>query len=309
MKFDNLKIGVRLGLGFSILLLLLAAVAGIGITRLEVVGTTNRAMVEEDLATARIVREWVGLADVTGVRSVAALEAGSEEGTRFFLDTIATTTKRGVELQRQLQERVADDPQAKALFAETQAIRTPYRAALDAAFKARAAGDTAEAHRLMGAEVKPRLEALGAAQRKLAQHLQGRLDARAAKVEDAFRSGRVQLLSLSAAAFAAGIAEAVAGGDLSVQADTEGRDEIAQLLRALHDMDRQARAHRGRCPQRHRQHRDRLRADRRRQPRPVGAHRTAGRPPVSRSSRTGTAPSSTPPTSWRAISSPCRARP
>lgn len=151
MKFDNLKIGVRLGLGFSILLLLLAAVAGIGITRLEVVGTTNRAMVEEDLATARIVREWVGLAEVTGVRSVAALEAGSEEGTRFFLDTIATTTKRGVELQRQLQERVANDPQAKALFAETQAIRTPYRAALDAAFKARAAGDTAEAHRLMGA--------------------------------------------------------------------------------------------------------------------------------------------------------------
>ncbi|MFC3456936.1 MULTISPECIES: methyl-accepting chemotaxis protein [Massilia] len=256
MKFNNLKIGARLGLGFSILLLLLAAVAGIGITRLELVGTTNRAMVEEDLAAARIVREWVGLADVTGVRSVAALEAGSEEGTRFFLDTIATTTKRGVELQRQLQERVADDPQAKALFAETQAIRTPYRAALDAAFKAKAAGDTAEAHRLMGAEVKPRLEALGAAQRNLAQHLQGRLDARAAKVEDAFLSGRVQLLSLSAAAFAAGIvimvliarsitrplaravgiAEAVAGGDLSVQSDTNGRDEIAQLLRALHDM-------------------------------------------------------------------------
>ncbi|WP_313703536.1 methyl-accepting chemotaxis protein [Massilia sp.] len=256
MKFDNLKIGVRLGLGFSILLLMLVAVAGIGITRLEVVGTTNRAMVEEDLATARIVREWVGLADVTGVRSVAALEAGSEEGTRFFLDTIATTTKRGVELQRQLQERVADDPQAKALFGETQAIRPPYRAALDAAFKAKAAGDTAEAQRLMDAEVKPRLEALGAAQRKLAQHLQGRLDARAAKVEDAFRSGRVQLLSLGAAAFAAGIAitvliarsitrplaravgiaEAVAGGDLSVQADASGRDEIAQLLRALHDM-------------------------------------------------------------------------
>lgn len=55
-----------------------------------------------------------GLAEVTDVRSVAALEAGSEEGTRFFLDTVATTTKRGVELQRQLQERVADDPQAKA---------------------------------------------------------------------------------------------------------------------------------------------------------------------------------------------------
>src|SRR5690606_34011532 len=69
----------------------------------------------------------------------------------------------------------------------------------------------------------------------------------------AFRSGRVQLLSLSIAAFiagvvitmliarsitrpparAVGIAEAVASGDLSVEAHAAGRAEIAQLLRAL----------------------------------------------------------------------------
>jgi methyl-accepting chemotaxis protein len=256
MKFADFKIGVRLGLGFSVLLLLLVTVAGIGMARLESVGATNRMMVEDDLASARIVREWAGLAELTGVRSVAALEAGSEEGTRFFLDTIATTTKRGVELQRELQARVKDDPRAKALLAEAQAIRTPYRAALDRAFKAKAGGDMAEANRLMGAEVKPRLAALGDTQRKLAQHLQGRLDARAAQVEDAFLSGRVQLLSLSIAALlagvvitlaiarsitrplskAVGIAEAVARGDLSIEAGATSRDEIGQLLRALHDM-------------------------------------------------------------------------
>ena len=256
MKLTDLKIGVRLGLALSVLLLLLASVAGIGMSRLEAVGATNRAMVDDDLATADIVREWVGLAEVTGVRSVAALEAGSEEGTRFFLDTIATTTKRGVELQRRLQERLADDPEGKALFAQTQAIRTPYRAALDKAFKAKADGDTVEAHRLMAAEVRPRLAALGDTQRKLADHLQGRLDARAAQVEDVFHSGRAQLLALSIAAVlagivimvliarsitrplarAVGIAEAVAAGDLSIEAGTTGRDEIGQLLRALQDM-------------------------------------------------------------------------
>ncbi|MGF6275937.1 methyl-accepting chemotaxis protein [Massilia sp. UYP11] len=256
MKFTDLKIGVRLGLGFSVLLLLLAAVAGIGMTRLQDVGLTNRAMVEEDLASARIVREWVGLAEVTGVRSLAALEAGNEQATKFFLDTIATTTKRGVELQRQLQERLADDPLGKELFAEAQAIRKPYRAALDSAFKAKANGDMVEANRLMEVDVRPRLAALGAAQGKLAQHLQGKLDARSLLVEEAFLSGRVQLLSLSIAAFlagvvimvliarsitrplerAVGIAEAVAGGDLSIEAVATGRDEIGQLLRALQDM-------------------------------------------------------------------------
>src|SRR5690606_20851375 len=121
-----------------------------------------------------------------------------------FRDTIATTTKHGVQLQRQLQERLSGDPEAKALFDQAQAIRTPYRTALEAAFKAKAAGDMAEAYRLMNADVKPRLAALGAAQGKLALQLQKNLDARGAQVEQAFRSGRVQLLSLSIAAFIAG---------------------------------------------------------------------------------------------------------
>ena len=256
MKFADLKIGARLGLGFSVLLLLLVAVAAIGMARLETVGAANRAMVEHDLVTANIVREWVGLAEVTGVRSVAALEAGSEEGTKAFRDTIATTTKHGVELQRQLQERLAGDQQAQALFEQTQKIRTPYRQSLEAAFKAKAAGDLEEATRLMNADVRPRLAALGAAQKALADHLQRNLDARSAHVDAIFRSGRIQLLALSIAAFVAGVvitvviarsitrplsravgvAEAVASGDLSVEVHTEGRNEIAQLLRALHEM-------------------------------------------------------------------------
>jgi methyl-accepting chemotaxis protein len=255
MKFADLKIGVRLGLGFSVLLLLLAAVAGIGMWSMQTLGMSNRAMVEDDMVTARIVTEWAGLSEITGVRSVAALEAGDEAGSRFFLDTIATTTKRGVELQRQLKERLPD-PEAKALLAEALETRTTYRAALDAAFKAKADGDVAEAKRLMDAEVKPRLAALTASQRKLAKRLQASLDARGEEVEEVFRSGRIQLLSLSIAAVLAGIAitvliarsitrplsqavsiaQAVAGGDLSVEASATGRDEIGQLQRALHDM-------------------------------------------------------------------------
>ena len=261
MKFADLKIGVRLGLGFSVVLLLLAAVAGIGMWRMQALGLTNRAMVEVDLVTARIVTEWAGLSEITGVRSVAALEAGDEAGSRFFLDTIATTTKRGVELQRQLKERL-DDPEAKALLAEAVAARGTYRAALDAAFKAKAGGDTAQAKQLMAAEVKPKLAALTAIQRRLARRLQSNLDARGAEVDEVFRSGRVQMLSLSIAAVLAGVAitvliarsitlplskavslaQAVASGDLSIEAGGTGGDEIGQLQRALFEMtDRLAR--------------------------------------------------------------------
>jgi methyl-accepting chemotaxis protein len=208
-----------------------------------------------------IVSEWASLSEITGVRSVAALEAGDEAGSQFFLDTIASTTKRGVELQRKLKEHLAD-AEAKALLAEAQAARGTYRAALDAAFKAKADGDAGSSEALMEAEVKPKLAALTASQRKLAQRLQNNLDARGDEVDEVFRSGRAQLLSLSIAAVLAGIvitvliarsitrplskavsiAQAVASGDLSVEASATGGDEIGQLQLALYDMtDRLAR--------------------------------------------------------------------
>jgi methyl-accepting chemotaxis protein len=255
MKFADLKIGVRLGIGFACLLLLLAVVAGIGIWRLQTVGTTTRLMIDEDLKTARITNEWTGLSEITAVRSVAALEAGDAEGTQYFLDTIATTTKRGVDLQRQLKEALVD-PEDIAILEEALRRRAVYRKSLDAAFKAKAGGDLAEAKRLMNEEVKPKLGALAESQAMLRKHLQASLDNRATEVEKLFQSGSKMLLAFSVVAFAIGvgfaaviarsitrpvaqalrIAKTVASGDLTSKVTAESHDEIGQLLHALGDM-------------------------------------------------------------------------
>ena len=255
MKFADLKIGVRLGIGFASLLLLLAVVAGIGIWRLQAVGETSRQMSEEDLKMARITTEWSGLAEITGARSVAALKAGDAEGTQFFLDIIATTTKRGVDLQRQLREMLVE-PEGKAMLEEALRRRATYRTSLDAAFVAKGAGDLDEANRLMKEEVQPKLNALTESQAMLRNHFQRNLDLRAEQVQSIYRTGRTWLLALSAFAFVIGagltvliarsitrpiaqavrVAQTVAGGDLTSRISVTGRDEVGELLRALHDM-------------------------------------------------------------------------
>ncbi|TFW31016.1 methyl-accepting chemotaxis protein [Massilia horti] len=255
MRFADLKIGARLGIGFASLLLLLVFVAGIGIWRLQAVGETTRLMVQDDLVMARITNEWAGLAEVTGVRSIAALKAGDAEGTKYFLDTIATTTKRGLELQRQLKEMLVD-PEAKALLEEAQKRRAGYRTWLDAAYKAKADGNQAETSRIMEEEVKPRHASLTESQQKLKKQLQKSLDARAKEVESLAQSGRTLVFALTVVAVIAGlaftfviarsithpvsqalrVAQTVAAGDLTSRISVTSRDETGQLLGALREM-------------------------------------------------------------------------
>ncbi len=255
MKFENLRIGVRLGIGFACLLLLLSVVAGTGVWRLQEVGATNRAMIDEDLNASRITNEWTGISEITAARSIAALEAGDAEGTQYFLDTIATTTKRGVDLQRQLKEILVGQEE-QANLEEALKRRAAYRTSLDAAFKAKASGDLAEAKRLMKEEVTPKLNALAESQAKLRERMQASLDRRAAEVEGLFRSGSATILSFSLLAFVIGagfalvitrsitrpvtyalhIAKTVASGDLTSTVTNDRRDEIGQLLQALSDM-------------------------------------------------------------------------
>ncbi len=255
MKFADLKIGARLALGFASVLLLLSLVAGIGIWRLQSVGTMTEHMVTQDMRQSRMINEWVGLSEITVVRSLAALKAGDPDTAKFFLDAIATTTKRGVELQKQLKESLTD-PVARDMLDITLQKRLAYRAALDAAFKEKAAGNPVEAARLMSQEIQPKLRDFVGHLNKLKEYQTRTIDSTADRVNEQYQSGRLLLASLSMAALMLGvgfsilitrsitrpmtlavrIAKTVAAGDLSSSIDSSARDETGQLLRALKDM-------------------------------------------------------------------------
>src|SRR3569832_1543463 len=228
MKFANLKIGTRLAIGFACMLLLLSMVSGIGIWRLQAVDVTVSNLVNQDLKKAKLINEWVGLADITAVRSIAALKVSEPEHMKHFLDEIAATTKRGLEMQKQLKASVESDP----------------------------AANTAEANRLMEQEIKPKLAVLLEALGKLKEYQAHQIDITDDKVNAQSQSGQLLLVSLSIAALIVGIgfaflitrsitrpmnqalkiAKTVASGDLTSNIQAESKDETGQLLSALKDM-------------------------------------------------------------------------
>ena len=50
----NLRIGTRLGIGFALVLLLMACIAGIGVFRLQGVGDAVQEMVQRSLVKERL---------------------------------------------------------------------------------------------------------------------------------------------------------------------------------------------------------------------------------------------------------------
>ncbi|WP_316043998.1 HAMP domain-containing protein, partial [Variovorax sp. N23] len=89
-------------------------------------------------------------------------------------------------------------------------------------------------------------------------HQQSEIDRTAAGIDALYRSGRIGLISLTLAALALGgalawwltrgitrplgralgVAQAVAAGDLTQEADVDSTDEVGQLLQALNEMNR-----------------------------------------------------------------------
>eukprot|EP01133_Synstelium_polycarpum_P028687 gene28687-34909_t len=59
MSLKDLKIGTRLGLGFAVMLLLMAFIAGTGVLRLTNVGHATDEMVEQALVKERLANEWL----------------------------------------------------------------------------------------------------------------------------------------------------------------------------------------------------------------------------------------------------------
>jgi len=254
----NLKVGIRLGLGFGSVLVLLTLMAAIGIWRLQNVGTMSNALVTTELRQALLAKEEVKLIETNALRTIAAIKATDPETEKFFLDAMPKVTERAVEVQKQIKDGLSDAT-AKALFADFLDKRAIYQTARAAAFKEKAAGNMQATNKFLNEDMKPKLDAFQAGINKLDDYYRQRLDASAIAVDLEYRNGRMFLLVLTLAAllsgigfailitrsllrqlggeptYAAEIANKVAAGDLTMIIATRANDTTS-LLAALKKM-------------------------------------------------------------------------
>ncbi|WP_093556390.1 methyl-accepting chemotaxis protein [Pseudoduganella namucuonensis] len=251
----NLRIGVRLGLAFAVVLLLLAALSVVGILRMQSASAKTGMLVNDNVRVERLVAEWQKIVEVNASRTTAAWKAADEADQKAIEQLMAASSGRATEIQ-DLLGKTLQDPESKAGHALVLSTRKAYVDARKAVFKAKADGDMERAARLVRSDMDGKREAYLGALQQLSDIQKRQLDRTAAEIQAGYESGRNMLVILGVAAIALGVgfacyitrtitrpineavkvAETVSSGDLTSEIVVRTRDEAGQLMNALRNM-------------------------------------------------------------------------
>ena len=255
MSLSNMKIGVRLGFGFSSVLALLALLTGTGLWCLGNAENITDHMLDHSLVKERLVTEWRNSTHINGVRTIAVVRNQDPAEQSRLEPQIKTTSQRISEIQKKL-ETMPKDSVEMQLYADVAQKRTSYLAARESVFNQKKAGNEDGAKRLADTQLEPALANYVDSIQKLTDHASAKIAATTGNIEDNYRTGQKVLLSLGVLALLVGagfawsiarsitqplaravrIAQTVAAGDLSSRINVQSRDEAGQLLLALNDM-------------------------------------------------------------------------
>ncbi|GAA4033981.1 methyl-accepting chemotaxis protein [Actimicrobium antarcticum] len=257
MNFINLKVGTRLALAFSVILLLLLCAGGIGIWSLQQVNGVADKMVSETMVKSSLVQEWHAATNLNGARLVSVLSSNDAAVKKLTEDRIKTTSARISEIQKQLE--TLKNPTETAVYAEIGERRADYVKARTAAFKAQKDGNDEETKTIISSKLEPALAGYLVTLDKLAGQQRDAISAAGAEMKQRNRSGQVLMAVFSGIALLAGVGAAmlitrgllkqlggepayamqvaagIAAGDLAVPVTLRAGD-ASSLLFALHAM-------------------------------------------------------------------------
>jgi methyl-accepting chemotaxis protein len=255
MSFANLKVGTRLAAGFAILVLLLAGITALGVSRLNGLYAGTDAIANDRYPrVANAYRIQDGLTQTSVILHQLLIVDDPEQVKQLLADieTIRVdVSRRFDELKQQMQT-----DRARQRYAEMLEARVTYRADQAEFLKLVAAGKKPEAAHLLGTGIMQD-------QKVYFNKVKGIIELGEAFMQDAtlasarqYRSGTMYMLSLAGAAIllacalaywvtrsitlplqaAVRIARTVASGDLTSRIDVRSTDETGQLLQELKDM-------------------------------------------------------------------------
>ena len=251
----NVSIGVRLGLGFAVILLFSLVITGISVWRLHDVATATRTMMEQPLAKERYISDWYSKID-SGIRRTTAIVRSADTSLGpYFAEEAKQSSVVSGELQKKI-EALISGPQETELFRQVSEMRKVYLDAREQVSKLKAAGQTEEAEKAFQAVFVPGSTKYQKVIMNMLEHQRASIDATAREIDAVAKTSRNLLLALAALALAFGvvcawvltmgivrplrtaveIARKVADGDLTAQIDASTKDETGQLLLALKDM-------------------------------------------------------------------------
>jgi methyl-accepting chemotaxis protein len=251
----NLRIGTRLGIGFSLVLMLMALMTAIGIWRLQAVAEATKELMQVSLSTERLVTDWNRNISSGVQRTMAIAKSADPSLGQFFAEQETASTKEALELQKRIEPLMLTGEE-KALWNELQEKKKVYLSARDAIRKAQADGLENESGRILEKTFIPVSKEYLALVQNLLDKQRKEIDHIASEIETIYQSSRILLITLGILALIFGgacawwltvgitrpvnkalqVARTVASGDLTSDIDVKTTDETGQLLQALKDM-------------------------------------------------------------------------
>jgi methyl-accepting chemotaxis protein len=251
----RIRIGQRLALAFSLLLLIAAGMTAFGIQRLHQVGSATDLMLRQDLARERLAAEWLAGISANGVRTIALVKAGDAAVKKYFQAQIDEQAKRLAALQKEI-DAATLSAEGRKLLAAISERRGDYLRTREAVLRHKADGKDEEAMHLVDTRMTAALDSYVGAIRAFAEHEQHIIDAAAAGINHDYLASRRLLVLLGVLTVllgaamacaitrsitlplkrAAGFADGIACGDLTGAIDHGGRDEVGALARSLQAM-------------------------------------------------------------------------
>ncbi|TXJ10775.1 MAG: HAMP domain-containing protein [Alicycliphilus sp.] len=253
MRLNDIKVGPRLALSFGLVLLITAVIAAVGVWRLQDLAAATQRLTSTDNERLRAAVQWRQGIDQNWIRTRAALlNADSSHLAQWQAEMDATS--KGVDVSRKTVERLLETDEGRRQIADIDKAREAYRKPRADLFKRKAAGE--DVGPLVDSQLKPLSDAYIATLRTLeerqlmlyertrdqatAEAAQGRMILiAAAALALLLGAGLAWLLSRSITAplqLAARRAGQIAEGDLTQPIAAQGRDEAANLLHALGEM-------------------------------------------------------------------------
>ncbi len=255
MKIANLSIGTRLGAGFALLIVMMAAMAALSVARFGDVGEINDRIIEKDWVKADATNIVNATTRANGRRTMELVLA-SDAAQIARAKTTIEANKKTINEALQTLDRLVYLPEGKALLGELKAARERYVASFTRVAALVDAGDREAAVRTLNAETLPALDALQQPIKALNDLQRKVVVASSAELRAHIESARTTLLALGLAGALAAVALAwwltrgivrplreavelartVARGDLSGHISATSGDEVGQLQQALAEM-------------------------------------------------------------------------
>jgi len=255
MNIAHLKIGTRLGLGFSLLILMLLAVILLALWRFGQIGEVNSRIIEKDWVKAEAANVINATTRANARRTMELIIVGDVSQLARIKERIAEN-KKTIDVALDTLDQLIYLPEGKALLARLKEARGQYVASFSKVARLMEEGNREEATRVMNTETLPLLDAMQAPINQLTELQKKIVVASSDEVRRGIVSAQVfmavlGLLGLVAGLFCAWwitrsitrplreavqVARTVASGDLGSHIRVEGRDETGQLLQALQEM-------------------------------------------------------------------------